>query len=260
VNTDMDIRTTNKEVCWAWLLFLVFIPTLCSAQGQPPPHWGYEGKEGPKSWGTLDRAYAGCSLGHAQSPINITNAKKADLPALRFDYNPVPLNIINNGHTVQVNYAPGSSLTVGDKTYTLKQFHFHHPSEEHIDGHGYDMVVHLVHSDAEGHIAVVAVLLGSGGANAFIETVWKNIPKEKETTVDFPSVIIDVKDLLPSNHGYYTFAGSLTTPPCSEGVTWFVLKTPVSLSPSQLAEFAKLYPRDARPIQPRNGREIRETE
>jgi carbonic anhydrase len=251
-------ETVQRSVVFA-LLYLFLIASFCAAQEQSPPHWGYQGKNGPQNWGKLDPKYGNCSAGHSQSPINITGAKKSDLPALVFDYNAVPLNIINNGHTIQVNYAPGSSLKVGDKTYTLQQFHFHHPSEEHVNGHGYDMVAHLVHADAEGHLAVVAVLLQTGDANSFISTVWKNIPKEEEKPFDVPGVTLNVKDLLPDDHGYYTFTGSLTTPPCSEGVTWFVLKHPVSLSASQLAEFAKLYPRDARPIEPRNGREILET-
>ena len=227
---------------------------------QEPPHWGYAGKDGPQSWGKLDSTYSACSMGHAQSPINITTTKKMDLPSLEFDYNVSPLNIIDNGHSIQVNYAVGSTLKVGDKSYVLKQFHFHHPSEEHVNGRGYDMVAHLVHADASGHVAVVAVLMHKGATdNAFIGTVWKNIPKEKEKAVDIAGVSVNVKDLLPADHGYYTFAGSLTTPPCSEGVTWFVLKTPVEISPAQLSEFAKLYPRDARPIQPSNHREILET-
>jgi carbonic anhydrase len=238
---------------------LFFVAGLCSAQEPTPPHWSYNGQSGPKNWGKLDPSYRDCSMGHAQSPINITGAKKTDLPALVFNYNTVPLNIINNGHTIQVNYSAGSSLTVGDKTYTLKQFHFHHPSEEHIGGHSYDMVAHLVHSDAGGHLAVVAVLLHVGDSNKFIDTVWRNIPKEEEKPLDVPGVTLNVKDLLPDDHGYYTFAGSLTTPPCSEGVTWYVLKNPVSHSAAQLAEFAKLYPKDARPIEPKNGREILET-
>lgn len=238
---------------------LLFAASLCSAQEQVPPHWEYKGTNGPQNWGKLDPQYSKCSTGHLQSPINITGAKKSDLPPLVPVYNPVPLNIINNGHSIQVNYPPGSYLKIGDKTYTLKQFHFHHPSEEHINDHVYDMSVHLVHADADGHLAVVAVLLERGDANGFIGTIWQNIPKEGEKPVDVPGVILNVKDLLPDDHGYYTFAGSLTTPPCSEGVTWFVLKHPISISAIQLAEFAKLYPKDARPIEPTNGREIIET-
>jgi len=252
----MKARSVAKTV--SVVLGLSFFSAVAGAQ-QAPPHWSYKGASGPKDWGKLDSAYGACSMGHTQSPINITGAKKSDLPALKFDYNTVPLNIIDNGHTIQVSYAPGSTLTVGDKTYTLKQFHFHHPSEEHVNGHGYDMVAHLVHADAEGHLAVVAVLLKKGQANTFLDPVWKNIPTEKEKAVDVPGVTLNVKDLLPADHGYFTFAGSLTTPPCSEGVTWYVLKTPVSLSDAQLSAFAKIYPRDARPIQPSNGRDILET-
>jgi carbonic anhydrase len=148
---------------------------------------------------------------------------------------------------------------VGDKTYVLKQFHFHHPSEEHVNGHGYEMVAHLVHADAEGHLAVVAVLFNTGQANAVIGQVWKNIPAGKNKAVEISGTTLNAKDLLPSDLGYFTYSGSLTTPPCSEDVTWFVLKTPKTLSPDQLAAFARLYPDNARPIQPTNGRELLET-
>lgn len=243
----------------------VLVPTLCllpsfaSAQEAHPPHWTYAGADGPPEWGRLDPAFATCSQGRTQSPIDIKGAKKADLPALNFSYNAVPLNIIDNGHTIQVNYAPGSTLKVGDKTYTLKQFHFHHPSEEHINGHGYEMVVHLVHADDQGHLAVVGVLIKKGSSNALVDAVWKNIPAQKEKAVDVSGVSVNAKDLLPADHGYYTFTGSLTTPPCSEGVTWYVMKEQSSLSPEQIAAFAKIYPLNARPVQPLNGRELLES-
>jgi carbonic anhydrase len=254
----MNARYVTKALFAIVLLSLSLLPGMVRAQ-QTSPHWSYKGADGPKDWGKLDSAFATCSIGHTQSPIDIKGAKPSDLPALKFDYNAVPLNIVDNGHTIQVNYAPGSTLAVGGKTYALKQFHFHHPSEERVNGHGYDMVAHLVHADAEGHLAVVAVFLKKGQASAFLDSVWKNIPTEKEKAVDVPSVTLNVKDLLPSDHGYFNFAGSLTTPPCSEGVTWYVLKTPMSLSDKQLAAFAKIYPLNARPIQPVNGREILET-
>ena len=226
--------------------------------------WGSESYFGGELYetslaGKLEPEYAACSTGKNQSPIDIKDAKAQDLPALNFNYSSVPLNIIDNGHTIQINYAAGSTLTVGDKTYALKQFHFHHPSEEHVNGHGYDMVAHLVHADADGHIAVVAVLLKKGFSNALIDTLWKNLPSEKEKAVDVPGVTVNVKELLPAAQGYYTFAGSLTTPPCSEGLTWYVLKQPVSVSAKQIVTFATIYPMNARPIQPTNGREVRET-
>jgi carbonic anhydrase len=221
-----------------------------------PFQWSYGGRNGPDEWGKLDPNYASCSIGKTQSPINIEHAKAEQLPALNFYYKAVPLKIIDNGHTVQGNYAPGSTLVVGGKSYALKQFHFHHPSEEHINGRPYDMVVHLVHVDSDGSLAVVAVFLEKGEANTFLDSVWRNIPAEQGKEVAVPSVTINLEDLLPADRGYYTFTGSLTTPPCSEGVTWYVLKRPVSLSGDQLARFAKLYPNNARPTQPVNGREI----
>jgi carbonic anhydrase len=194
-----------------------------------------------------------------QSPINIKGAKESDLPALKLDYKAVPFNIVDTGFTIQITYAPGSTLTVGEKTYTLKQFHFHRPSEDRLNGHRYDMVAHLVHSDDAGHIAVVSIFLQKGQANTFLESVWKNIPTEKKKPIDVAGTSVNIADLLPADHAYYTFAGSLTIPPCSEGVTWYVLKSPVSLSSDQIAAFAKLYPGNARPIQPTNGREILES-
>jgi carbonic anhydrase len=221
-------------------------------------HWTYSGANGPDKWQKIEPDYTTCGLGKTQSPIDIKDsvAKKADLPAIAFDYKPTPLAIVDNGHTIQVNYAPGSSITVGGKKYELVQFHFHKPSEEKINGKHFDMVAHLVHKDAEGKLAVVAVLLKGGHDNPLIATIWKNLPKhESETKVD--SVSINVADLLPTNRKYYTFTGSLTTPPCSEDVTWFVLRTPSPVSSAQVARFGKAYAMNARPVQPLNGREVR---
>jgi len=252
----MSLHSFCGTVLFASILGLVGLPAATAAQEDHPPHWDYEGKEGPKQWGNLDSSYAACSMGHTQSPIDIKDARKADLPTLKFDYHAVPLNIIDNGHTIQVNYAPGSTLTVGENIYTLKQFHFHHPSEEQVDGKNLRLVAHLVHADADGHLAVVAVLFELRSANPLIETLWTNIPSEKEKPLDIPSVSIQVHDLLPNKRDYFTYAGSLTTPPCSEGVSWFVLKSYATVSPQQVAAFAKIYPMNARPIQPTNGREI----
>ena len=222
-------------------------------------HWSYVGSTGPAKWGTLEKEYGACALGKTQSPIDIRDdvAKKADLPAITFDYKASTLKIIDNGHTIQINYEPGSSIAVGGKQYSLVQFHFHKPSEEKLNGKSYDMVAHLVHRDQQGNLAVVAVLLAASGANPLIKTLWDNLPKVKETEAVVNTVKINVGDLLPASKAYYTFAGSLTTPPCSEGVTWFVLKSPASISPDEIARFAKSYPMNARPVQPLNGREVR---
>jgi carbonic anhydrase len=254
--SSMRSHSFCRIILLASSLSLVGLPAISVAQEAHPPHWAYEGKEGPKEWGKLDSSYAACSIGHTQSPIDIKDAKKTDLAALKFDYHSVALNIIDNGHTIQVNYAPGSTLTVGDKTYTLKQFHFHHPSEEYVANKGFPLVAHLVHADANGNLAVVAVLFKEGTTNPLVDMLWKNIPSEKEKAQDIPSVSIQVQDLLPSDLGYFTYAGSLTTPPCSEGVTWYVLKGHTTISPEQVADFAKIYPKNARPIQPTNGREV----
>jgi len=223
------------------------------------PHWSYDGATGPAHWGELDPAYAACSTGKTQSPIDINGATPSGLPKLKFDYRTAPLNIIDNGHTIQVNYAPGSTLTVDGKAYTLKQFHFHHPSEERLNGREYPLVAHLVHADAEGHLAVVAVLFKKGAGNALLNTLWKNIPEEKEKATDVAGSKVNVKSLLPSKLDYYTFVGSLTTPPCSEGVKWIVLRTAKTLSAAELAAFVKRYPMNARPVQSANGREIKAT-
>ena len=233
---------------------------LCCAHGvrAEGPHWSYQGHGGPAEWGELDPAFATCQLGKLQSPIDIRGAKAADLPAIKFDYKPSPLKVIDNGHSIQVNYAPGSSIDVGGTRYELVQFHFHKPSEEKIDGKAHAMVAHLVHKGADGKLAVVAVLLDDGGTNPTIDTIWKNLPQEKgkEATVN---ATVDAATLLPADHGYYTFQGSLTTPPCSEDVRWFVLKTPLKIAGSEITAFGKIYPMNARPSQPLNGRTLEAT-
>jgi carbonic anhydrase len=224
-------------------------------------HWGYKGEAGPGHWAAMDKENATCGIGKTQSPIDIKSksAKAGELPAIAFDYRASPLRIIDNGHTVQVNYAPGSSITVDGARYDLVQFHFHKPSEEKVDGKSFDMVAHLVHKDAQGRLAVVAVPLMRGKENAAIATLWKNLPHEKEHEAANDAVSINAADLLPAQRGYYSFQGSLTTPPCSEGVQWFVLKQPTSISGQEIAAFGKLYPMNARPVQALNGREIKAT-
>ena len=248
--------TDRRQVVALGLIAALSIGQLAQAEGD---HWAYKGHGGPPEWGSMSSGFAVCKLGKLQSPIDIRGAKPADLPAIKFDYKPSALKIIDNGHSIQVNYAPGSSIDVGGARYELVQFHFHHPSEEKIDGKAHPMVAHLVHKNAEGKLAVVAVLLDKGGASELIDTVWRNIPAEKEKESVVADVTIDASKLLPDNRGYYTFQGSLTTPPCSEDVTWFVLKSPLKIADAEIAGFAKLYPLNARPVQPLNGREIQAT-
>ncbi|MEO6278168.1 carbonic anhydrase family protein [Roseateles sp.] len=227
-----------------------------------PAHWSYSGATGPAKWSAVDEKFGSCALGHAQSPINIRTAdvQSAALPAISFDYKPTPLKIIDNGHTVQVNMAPGSSITVGGTRYELLQFHFHKPSEERVDGKAYSLVAHLVHKSEAGNLAVVAVLMDKGAKQPLIQAVFDNLPKVKEQESSVAGLGIDLNALLPDNRAYYSFAGSLTTPPCSEGVSWFVLKTPVQVSAEQIARFGRAYALNARPVQPLNGRVVQSSQ
>ena len=229
--------------------------------GADAEHWSYSGPTGPAKWNTLEKGFAQCKLGQVQSPIDIPDekARKGDLSPLLFNYKPSPLKIIDNGHTIQVNYAPGSVLSWEGKRYELVQFHFHKPGEEKIDGKGHEMDAHLVHQGPNGKLVVLAIQLDAGKENRLIRALWDNLPKEKGKENVVEAVKINALDLLPDNKGYYLYAGSLTTPPCSEDVTWFVLKTPVQVSPDQLARFARFYPMNARPVQPLNDRDIQAT-
>ncbi len=230
---------------------------ICGAQEQHPAHtWDYGTEHGPSHWGELAPEFASCRDGHHQSPIDIRNPRMSDLPQIQFHYDPSALDIIDNGHTIMINYAPGSFILVGGRKYVLKQFHFHRPSEEKVNGKGYEMTVHLVHADEEGKLAVVAVLLTKGPDNPLVHELWKEVPHEKEKEELLSNIQIDVDKLLPADHSYYTFSGSLTTPPCSEDVTWFVMKHPVTVSGAEIKQFAKLYRNDARPTQPLNDRVV----
>ncbi|MBK7977901.1 MAG: carbonic anhydrase family protein [Deltaproteobacteria bacterium] len=238
---------------------LLLAPASRLAAAEAAHHWSYAGETGPDHWGALEGEYGTCGLGHLQSPIDIhaDAAKPSALPPIDFHYQAAPLSVIDNGHTIQVSYAPGSYIVTGGHRYDLVQFHFHKPSEEALDGKRFPMVAHLVHKDGDGKLAVVAVLLADGHENPVIDSIWKAIPSVQGKAVTVAGVEIDVSKLLPANHAYYTFAGSLTTPPCSEGVTWFVLQTPSTVSADEVAAFGAHYPMNARPLQPVNGREVR---
>lgn len=222
------------------------------------PHWDYKGDAGPESWGRLKAEFSQCAAGTRQSPIDIRDGIKVQLDAVQFDYKPSGFRVIDNGHTVQVNVAGGNSIEVIGRRYDLVQFHFHRPSEERINGRQFDMVAHLVHKDVEGRLAVVAVLLDRGSAHPIVQTVWNNLPLEKGEEVA-ARPMLDLAALLPTDRSYFTYMGSLTTPPCSEGVLWMVMKNPVPISTEQIAVFSRLYPMNARPIQSVSGRLIKES-
>jgi len=223
-------------------------------------HWDYEGTGAPDKWGKLKPEYATCANGKRQSPIDIRDGARLALEPIRFDYKAAPLRIVDSGHTVQVNYAEGSSIVVAGERFELMQFHFHKPAEERIDGRAYDMVAHLVHRSLDGRLAVVAVLFEAGEQpNAFIDALWPHLPLEAGREVMPADVAIDINAMLPEARSYYTYMGSLTTPPCSEGVLWLVLKAPVPVSREQVGVFGRLYAMNARPVQPANGRLIKES-
>jgi carbonic anhydrase len=221
-------------------------------------HWSYEGDVGPLSWGKLSSVNAKCDLGERQSPIDIRDGIRVELDPINFDYKSVQFSVLDNGHTIQMTPGSGNYLNVSGKNYEMQQMHFHRPSEERINGKGAEMVAHLVHKDREGKLAVVAILMEVGEDNKIIQAVWNNLPLEKNEPIKALSNI-DLGELIPKRRDYYTYMGSLTTPPCSEGVLWLVMKEPIGISPEQLAIFARLYPMNARPLQRSSGRIIKES-
>lgn len=229
------------------------------AKGHHAIHWGYSGIVAPQYWGDIKEEYRLCGEGRSQSPIDISSAVVTSLPGIKVDYQPTSLDIVNNGHAIQVNYDAGSSINVGGKRYDLLQFHFHSPSEHTIGGKAHDMVAHLVHKASDGQLAVIAVMIDGGAAqdNPFIDALWQYLPDEAGGHEQPESVSINVSDLLPRDLNHFNYSGSLTTPPCSEGVNWFVLTAPVLISDAQLARFRDVMFHDVRPVQPVNGRVIR---
>ncbi|WP_443191530.1 carbonic anhydrase [Pseudomonas indica] len=229
-----------------------------AAEPTPPTHWSYQGENGPDHWAQMDPGFSTCALGKMQSPIDIRNAVKADLPEIQFDYTAGPAEVVNNGHTIQVTLPKSGSIDIGGSRYELLQFHFHTPSEEKVAGMAFPMVAHFVHKSADGQLAVVAVLIKEGHENPGLAKVLAALPT-KEGESHPLEVQLNPADILPPQHGYYAFTGSLTTPPCSENVRWQVLKQPIELSHKQIVSFQHLYPMNARPTQPLNGRKIEES-
>jgi carbonic anhydrase len=225
-------------------------------------HWSYAGENGPQAWGKLKPDFNVCALGKRQSPINIEESGTLQGPAepLKFNYQPSSGSVVNNGHTIQVDLYGDNALTVRDSSYKLLQFHFHHPSEELVNYRGFAMVAHLVHRNAEGQLAVVSVLLEPGAANPLINKVWTYMPLDTGDRVRMPTGLIDMNALLPKDQRYYQFMGSLTTPPCTEGVLWLVLKQPTTVSREQIKLFSQLFPNNARPVQAVNGRAVRDAQ
>jgi carbonic anhydrase len=214
-------------------------------------HWGYEGDNGPEHWGDN---FPICGKGKKQSPLNIVGPFEKSKDTLSVDYKEGPLKILNNGHTIQVNVEPGSTLTIGKESFDLLQFHFHRPSEEQVEGKNAAMVAHFVHKSKEGKLAVIGVMLNEGKDSAAIKTLWANLPPKEMEEFLPPKVMFNPGSMLPKELGFYNYEGSLTTPPCTEGVQFYILKTPAELSKQQLAKFP--FKLNARPVQSLNGRKI----
>ena len=219
-------------------------------------HWTYDGHSGPENWGTLEHEYAACGEGKEQSPIDIRDAKPDHLSPIEVRYKDTPLDIVNNGHTIQINYETNSHAVLAGHDYKLAQFHFHAPSEHRIDGHSFPMELHIVHKDDAGNIAVIGLLFEEGKENSFLERFWSKLPQHAEEKQHYDNTEINVSDLLPANKAYFHYSGSLTTPPCTQGVKWFVMKEAVSASGEQIKKFAALFGHNERPVQALNGRTI----
>jgi carbonic anhydrase len=223
----------------------------CAPAAQPSdaaPHWTYEGEEGPAHWGELE-GYAICSDGKSQSPIDISAPAEQDLSNISFHYQPSEVNILNNGHTVQVNYDSGSYMELDGTRYDVMQFHYHAPSEHTINGEAFAAEVHIVHKDANDGLAVVGVLLQEGAQNDAFSPFIDNLPAEKTDAKD-AGIKIDAAAFLPAVQTTYRYDGSLTTPPCSEGVKWLLMTTPVTLSAAQLTTLESIFEKNNRPVQP----------
>ncbi|MDY6855480.1 MAG: carbonic anhydrase family protein [Thermodesulfobacteriota bacterium] len=222
-----------------------------------PVYWGYTGEEGPEYWGELSADYEMCSKGKNQSPINITGAIECELQPISFSYKRSTLDVINNGHTIKANYDVGSFIKVDGDTYNLIQIHWHTPSENTIEGKSFPMEAHFVHADKNGNLAVIGIMYTKGNKNSAISGVWDNMPSKRNATSKDSRVTISAMNMLPADKDYYYFNGSLTTPPCSEGVRWMVMKNPVEASIEQINKFHSTFHGDTnRPVQPINARPI----
>ena len=219
-------------------------------------HWSYEGDEGPEHWAELSPEFARCGDGKNQTPIDIANPVKAQLEPIKIDYHTLTSDVVNNGHSVQASVEPGSSITVDGIKFDLKQYHFHTPSENMVNGKHADMEIHFVHADKDGNLAVLGVFLDQGKKNETLAHLWKHMPHHVGEH-GAPEGKINPADLLPKSRQYYRFSGSLTTPPCTEGVRWLVFKEHLPVSKEQVEEFSKaVHGKDARPVQSLGARVI----
>ena len=234
--------------------------TLAAAQTTAP--WTYEGRTGPLRWGKLDPAYQACSRGNQQSPVDIRGAQlNKALQPIEFHYIAGPVTLQNNGHTIVVHVDPGSYILANGVRYNLVEYSFHHPSEGAVKGKLTDMSVQLVHKSDDGKLAIIAVRLieDQNRPNAILAMLWPSLPTRAGQTTKV-TAMVNPGGLLPADRGYWTYMGSLTTPPCTEGVRWFVLEQQITVGRNQLRAFAALFKMNTRPVQDLNGRHIEANE
>lgn len=259
-STSISFATLKKIFAMISLVALwLSLATLNFAQSQEV-HWGYEGEAGPEHWGELSDMFALCAMGKEQSPIDLTTAHPSmmDIADAELSYAPSALNILHNGHTVQVNYDAGSYLTLNGTRYELLQFHFHTPSEHAMNGKLAELEIHFVHRsmESEGMLAVLGVLVYEGEEdNPAVEAVWRHLPTQQSEEQTF-SETINAADILPKDLRVYQYMGSLTTPPCSQGVSWNILEQPITLSRTQLGTLQAILGNNNRPVQPLFNREV----
>jgi len=258
-NYLVAIGASPRMTIWKVLFIIIFLiagsGTGWAAEDHGASHWSYEGPESASHWGMLSQAYMACEAGSHQSPIDITMPRHAKTQErLGFHYHPASVRALDNGHTIQVNVPPGSELHLNGRTYRLGQFHFHDPSEHHVEGKSYPLEIHFVHQDDKGHVAVIAVLVETGPENKPLAALWTMLPT---MTGEVGSErTLNPRDLLPLNTHHFSYHGSLTTPPCTEGVQWIVLRDPIAMSAQQIAQFVSIIGHNARPIQSLHGRSI----
>jgi carbonic anhydrase len=252
VKVAKELKEQDKELQKLREEFEAFEKKSHGAAHAGTVHWEYEGAMGPDNWG---KHFATCGAGKSQSPVDIKAPFEKAAVAIKPDYKSGALKLLNNGHTIQVNVPPGSTLKVGDESYDLVQFHFHRPSEEKIDGKPMDMVAHLVHKSASGKLAVIGVLMRESAApNKALWAIWKHMPKAEGPEQVVQGVSLNPAQLLPESPAHWSYEGSLTTPPCTEGVRFFIMKNPIGIQKEMIDSFP--FKMNARPVQPLNGRKI----
>jgi carbonic anhydrase len=249
-----DSRDFPRKL-WYLILALAVAGTLPAAAQSGAP-WTYYGRKGPSSWGRLDPAYSACSKGKQQSPIDIRGAKRDPaLKPIEFHYISGPVALVNTGVTVRVDVAPGGYIVFNGVRYDLVEFHFHHPAEDLVDGKLSDLQIDLVHKNAAGQKAIVAVRLNEGRVNGALAALWPTLPATPGATATIQD-FFNPLGLLPLDRSYWSYMGSITVPPCTEGVQWIAMQNATELAQDQLQAFARLYPDNARPPQALHGRKI----